>query len=210
MSELLLRRRVAMAKSLPYDAEIEYLEVDGYEYIDTNITPNETVEHEVKWMPTNTYTSSTGLVSARNNASGSVKSGYSLSLWVNGTNVAMNDNNWSAGSWSNVLTNNTASVIAIKERNLYVDNTLIVTSASTNQFSFDCTYGLLRGRILNNWDSRRGSTGKIYYAKIWKDNSLVRDFIPVRVGQVGYMYDKVSRRLFGNAGTGDFVLGPDL
>ena len=39
---------------------------------------------------------------------------------------------------------------------------------------------------------------------------IEHDYIPVRVGQVGYMYDRVSRRLFGNAGTGAFVLGPDV
>jgi hypothetical protein len=37
----------------------------------------------------------------------------------------------------------------------------------------------------------------------------VADFIPVRIGQTGYMYDKVSGQLFGNAGTGAFILGPD-
>ena len=36
------------------------------------------------------------------------------------------------------------------------------------------------------------------------------DFIPVRKGTVGYLYDRVSGKLFGNAGTGDFVLGPDV
>ena len=35
------------------------------------------------------------------------------------------------------------------------------------------------------------------------------ELIPVRVGQVGYLYDKISGQLFGNQGTGDFVLGPD-
>lgn len=35
------------------------------------------------------------------------------------------------------------------------------------------------------------------------------DLIPVRVGTTGYMYDRVSRQLFGNAGTGDFIVGPD-
>ena len=39
---------------------------------------------------------------------------------------------------------------------------------------------------------------------------LVRDLIPVRVGNVGYMYDKVSGQLFGNSGTGNFILGPDV
>lgn len=42
------------------------------------------------------------------------------------------------------------------------------------------------------------------------DGTITRDFIPVRIGQVGYMYDTVSGELFGNLGTGDFVLGPDI
>lgn len=51
---------------------------------------------------------------------------------------------------------------------------------------------------------------KIYSCKIWDNNILVRDYIPVRKGTVGYLYDRVSGKLFGNAGTGDFVLGPDV
>jgi hypothetical protein len=35
------------------------------------------------------------------------------------------------------------------------------------------------------------------------------DLIPVRIGNVGYMYDKVSGQLFENQGTGNFILGPD-
>ena len=42
-----------------------------------------------------------------------------------------------------------------------------------------------------------------------KNGLTVRDFIPVRVGDVGYMYDRVSGDLFGNAGTGAFIIGPD-
>jgi hypothetical protein len=56
------------------------------------------------------------------------------------------------------------------------------------------------------------SCGKccISACKIWDNGVLVRDFIPVRKGTVGYLYDRVSGKLFGNAGTGDFVLGPDV
>lgn len=48
------------------------------------------------------------------------------------------------------------------------------------------------------------------FFRIWKGNELLRDYIPVRVGNVGYMYDQVSGQLFGNSGTGDFILGPDI
>ena len=51
--------------------------------------------------------------------------------------------------------------------------------------------------------------GRFYAIKIWEDNALVRDMIPVRKGTTGYMYDKVSGNLFGNSGTGDFILGND-
>lgn len=50
----------------------------------------------------------------------------------------------------------------------------------------------------------------IYMCQIYLDNSKVRDFIPVRVEQTGYMYDKVSELLFGKSGTGNFVIGPDV
>lgn len=41
-------------------------------------------------------------------------------------------------------------------------------------------------------------------------DKIVLDLIPVRVGNVGYMYDRVSRKLFGNTGTGDFAIGDDV
>ena len=34
--------------------------------------------------------------------------------------------------------------------------------------------------------------------------------IPVRKNGLGYMYDKVSGTMFGNSGTGDFILGNDI
>ena len=36
------------------------------------------------------------------------------------------------------------------------------------------------------------------------------DMIPVRIGNIGYMFDKVTGKMFGNSGTGNFVLGPDI
>lgn len=52
--------------------------------------------------------------------------------------------------------------------------------------------------------------GKLYYLKVFDGNSLICDFIPVRVGEVGCLYDKVSKRLYFNAGSGDFLIGGDL
>ena len=55
----------------------------------------------------------------------------------------------------------------------------------------------------------RPSHLRIHHLTVSINNVLVRDFIPVRKGGKGYMYDRVSKKLFGNKGTGDFVVGPD-
>ena len=55
-----------------------------------------------------------------------------------------------------------------------------------------------------------GLLANLYWEKIRLNDILVFDGIPVRVGTVGYIYDRVSGQLFGNLGTGDFVLGPDV
>ena len=52
--------------------------------------------------------------------------------------------------------------------------------------------------------------GNLYYLKIWEADTLVRDYIPVKKNNIGYLFDKVSGQLFGNAGGGSFVCGPDL
>ena len=51
--------------------------------------------------------------------------------------------------------------------------------------------------------------GRIYSFRVSEGGVLRFDGIPVRKGTTGYLYDRVSKQLFGNAGTGDFVLGPD-
>ena len=51
---------------------------------------------------------------------------------------------------------------------------------------------------------------KIYYFKLYDNNVLIYDFIPVKRNsdnEIG-MYDTVTRTFFANAGTGTFVAGP--
>ena len=52
------------------------------------------------------------------------------------------------------------------------------------------------------------SSCKFHYLK-FKGRDGLLDIIPVRVGDVGYLYDRVSGQLFGNSGTGEFIVGPD-
>lgn len=51
---------------------------------------------------------------------------------------------------------------------------------------------------------------QLYYFQIYHNGTLVRNFIPIRKGRIGYLYDKVSKKLFANKGTGNFILGNDV
>lgn len=56
----------------------------------------------------------------------------------------------------------------------------------------------------------RNVSGMFWYARIYQDNNIARDFIPVRRtsdGAVG-MYDSVTRQFFGNSGAGEFIARP--
>lgn len=54
-------------------------------------------------------------------------------------------------------------------------------------------------------------TNRIYYCKIWQGDSLVRDFIPVLDWDMTpCMYDKVSKKLYYNEGTGEFTYGRQI
>lgn len=66
-------------------------------------------------------------------------------------------------------------------------------------------------RIFTAIDSTpRYTYGRLHSFRLDKDAIPVLDLIPVRIEDTGYMFDRVSGQLFGNSGTGRFVLGPDL
>ena len=85
-----------------------------------------------------------------------------------------------------------------------IQNTTLVTEEKT--YSTSCWLFGCNG-------SYTSSVGplpcKIYRYKFWRDGVLVQDFVPVRVGSTGCLFDRVSGRFFYNRGTGNFVCGED-
>ena len=102
------------------------------------------------------------------------------------------------------------------ERSIYRESSGVYISRNITIQSYEFTTKTTALLFAENGNTAHGG---IYpgYLRIFscqiidtQTGKLRLDMIPVRVGSVGYMYDKVSGRLFGNAGTGDFVLGPDI
>lgn len=191
-------------KSLPYDAEIEYLQSSGNQWIE--------------------------IESVKYNASNS----YRIECGVMNLTTAQTYNGWDAGGafgfMGSKFTNGNGGTFGPISVDIYADITLTINSGSSSQSNMTVivnsnsysssrphgslgTYASNKGYHLFAMYSinsiRYNTSERIYYCKLYKNDSLVCDYIPVRVGTIGYLYDKVSGQLFGNAGAGAFILGPD-
>lgn len=197
---LLLRRRGMMAgKTLPYDAKIEYLGGDVNCYIDTGIKAgngiivNATV-HKDGWSSGQWAFGGGDAIGVK--CFGVYHRGISedLRLWY--------DNSvYSAGLYTNA-----PAIIDIAIANGVCSIGGMSVNYPTTSFSSNYNIIIFGLRAGNNNHSTNVKIKNFYIKK----GSVELDLIPVRVGTVGYMYDRVSGQLFGNAGTGSFVLGPDV
>ncbi len=191
---------------LPYDAEIEYLESTGTQYIDTGINADSNMGFSMIYSFTDLSNDNYSRVGA---------------IRQSGSNY-IRHHTTRTGTGSNIQY---MLPILVKElANATNKHTLVLDTVNSsigydgnfttyNEAAFDCNlnyYLFARNNYLDNTASITCAKIKIYQVKIYSNGVLVRDFIPVRVGSTGYMYDKVSKRLFGNSGTGNFTLGQDI
>lgn len=179
MGVMINRRRVYGGKKLPYDAEIEYLQSTGTQWIDTGYRSNNVDSFEIIIVTNGTF----GYMGSDGNIQVDLRVSKEL-----GKRTMMVTHSKNTGPKT------------------YVNGSL----AKSDDFHTYNGY-IIALFALGTSSSAVGfyTSAAVYSAQLIINNTLVRDFIPVRVGQVGYMYDKVSKQLFGNAGTGEFILGPD-
>lgn len=186
--------------ALPYDAEIEYLYGNGSPYINTGIYTNINSSFELVVALATLSTSAASICGSRiSNVNSSCIAG------IDRTGIFVDFGSYQ----TNRLTYSTPVAEVIYTIHNSKDERSVGSDVQTITFSgsFSDTLEFYLFKINGtSWSALRI---RIYSFKMWDGSTLVRDMIPVRVGQVGYMYDKVSKQLFGNAGTGDFVLGPD-
>lgn len=187
----MVNRRRVMGKRLPYDAEIEYLESTGTQFIDTGlklcsgIYNNFRIETKIKSCAKVDVTRMAVILACvleKNPFPGFI-------IRYDGDVCLVYDN----------TTIHVGGLDSIIEINRFFDNISQHDIPTTLYAGYNGA-----GNVF------RYSKVTIYYLKIYGNEELIADFIPVRIGQVGYMYDKVSGQLFGNSGTGDFILGPDV
>lgn len=190
-----------------YDAEIEYLEGSGTQYIDTGYIPNNNTRIECVYNVKDVTQSHRIVLGCADSANATdakngiiiirLQSGPSRFGFGNGSGTVYQSDDYSQL--------NTEYKVYFDKNNIYINDTLVKT-LPISEWTANNSLRLF-GRA--PWTSYL-LNGYLKYCKIWDDVTLVRDYIPVRVVQVGYMYDKVSGQLFGNSGTGNFILGNDI
>lgn len=181
---------LAGPEATPYFSRIEYLESTGTQWINTELGYFPDFEIGCKMR----------------------ESVASVTIGVNQA-WAFSRNSATAPTWK-LLANNrtlktsvpvTSYVDASYKNGSFIANSTVIAS-EPNQFVSGDMLVFTRGSNLP-----ASYPAVLYYLKCYDWNgNLVRDFIPVRVGSTGYLLDRVSGQLFGNAGTGDFVCGPDI
>lgn len=197
-----------------YDSEIEFLQSTGTQCINTGVPTTLPIVVEVDFefasiagnnvvfgsvMPSSSYSNRCFLVT-------SSTGGNYLSLGVSENYINPKTNVWAINSGIRYKANfgfsSTGCSLEINGQTIYSDSTSRSLSTNYNIYVF----------ARNNADTIGSDTYsmiKLYGMKIWTNNHLVRNFIPVRKYIHGHLYDSVTNSLFGNIGSGDFVLGAD-
>ena len=186
---------------LPYDIEVEYLESSGAQYIDTGVTPPyaATVAFAAKvGVSTNDGTRRFLCASSNSNNNHYTEIGGNMRFGVgrNYCNVTL--------QVSKLYDTETVFVPTKFDASIIVDGTTYTASSTASVTSN--WYRLVLFRITAQYTGSHQMLGPV---RISVNSNVVRDFIPVRKDSVGYMFDKVTRTMYSNAGTGSFILGPD-
>ena len=194
----------------PVRTFIEYLQSTGTQYINLLLKPSEFDKFELDCQVTQYLTGMAGnfnvLIGMRNNHQQPALRLYTPNSNLNTLQFNYGDN-YKAGSCSGNLSNRNTIT--------FTRNSISINNSSTNLQSqtYDGT-----SYPIYLFNQREGTSGagnyysamKVWGLKMYNQNILIRDFIPVRLGNIGALYDKIQNKIYLNSGSGNFTLGPDI
>ena len=180
--------RRQLLSTLKYDSEIEYLESRGTQYINTNISANQIIRAQIEF--------SLGENLSTNNA-------------ITGASIGTSKRTSASFQSSGRFICTEYSKTSIPNLTTLQTNIIYNLDITFNDLNTTEHYALF-ARCVENANRTIGNA-RVHSAKLLdSNNDVLFDAIPVRIGQIGFMYDKVSNKLFSNSGTGKFILGPDV
>lgn len=182
--------------------EVSYIESTGKEYIDTGIIAKGTIGFEVSFF---SYDKFTGTYPGYGSIFGGRTSSAKNEIQV----TTYSTNNNSTGTFRYGTTSNQA-YINLEETNIisylnedYTVNGIVYNIPRTN---FNSNQQMTIFAVNNGGNITQHGKVRLYYLKLYDDNTLVRNFIPclrISDGEIG-LYDTISKTFFTNKGTGEF------
>ena len=202
-------RTAAWAKSgkpLQYDAEVEYLESTGTQWIDTGVTMTndlfDSAETTITVLPT-------GQTSSTHNFFGDGTSWYNgYTFGYHSDYILQASNGFKSTQGPVEFSITRPKTLTVNKNGFALDSEVASINGASSRVSSG-TLLLFGCRRNGMFFTATQFSGRIYLAKMVSKGVSIFDFIPVRVGDVGYMYDRASGQLFGNSGTGAFIIGSD-
>ena len=190
--------------------QLEYIESTGTQWIDTGYFPNSNTIVELKANVLSLTSDWPMLFGA---GSGTVRTPtwcqYSMYL---GHGRAYYTYGCISGNDNDIITNyelaTQTDYIYTANKNIFTINGVQTIGATVPAFAINNSMYLFARHTNGGADTI--TPLKMYYVKIWDNNSLVRNMLAARRdsdGKLG-MYDTVSNTFFTNSGTGEFIAGP--
>lgn len=185
--------------------QLEYIESNGTQYIDTGVIPTLNTKLIVKTTRINVG----GFAGSRDGADAN---STMMSFGTNGTSVIVDFNNSQNTPYRVNYNAGAGTVTVIAEtskdaRKLYDENgTLLAENTTVCSDTFTAT----KNMYLFGCNGASISNGcRVFYAKIYENGILIRYLTPVLDNNnTPCMYDLVNRQTYYNVGTGTFIAGP--
>lgn len=188
---------------------IEYIDSNGKQYIDTGFCPDQNTSIELMVEPLNNSTIS-GWFGSRNDFSSSEDN--SFSFWQINNNFRSDYNSiittidkikidknikYKINKTKNITLINDIKYVEEKEENF--------KSAATLTLFGIKTYKSTNYNLSNSVDNRMAEI-RLYYCKIWNNDILIRNFVPVTdIENTACLLDTVNNKLYYNLGAGNFA-----
>ena len=186
--------------------EVEYIQSSGTQYIDTGFKPNQdtrvSLEFKAAIAPSNDWI--LGSRKSTNVDSYGIMAGSSTSVtsWFGTASVSK-----TVTSLTNIFNlDKDKGQTTIK----YADGELVTISNAPSDFESEYNLFLMNINLAGS-PASAAIAGRLYSCQIYDDGTMIRDFIPCQdpTGVVG-LYDLVGAQFYGNAGSGNFLPGPEV
>lgn len=178
--------------------QVDYLQSDGNQYINTGFNPNNNTSLEIK-ASNITLVDFLALFGSR--------TGATNQFWnYAGANGGIISRYGTLSYQYATITNSQTFKLKQDKNQIYFNDSLIYSHATQ---TFTSTYPVFLFGVNDTGTKTYGMSGRIYYTKIWDNGILVRYMIPCKRNSdnVLGMYDIVNNIFYGNAGTGVFTTG---